>query len=62
MLPTELKPIAMSWPGFRNLGVLNVIERRPFESLSGGDWDWLKAKHHFSFEDSKGRFDQFFTS
>ena len=26
-----------------------MIERRPFNELGGGDRDWLKAKHHFSF-------------
>ncbi len=26
-----------------------MIERRPFNELGGGDHDWLKAKHHFSF-------------
>jgi quercetin 2,3-dioxygenase len=26
-----------------------MIERRPFNKLGGGDHDWLKAKHHFSF-------------
>jgi redox-sensitive bicupin YhaK (pirin superfamily) len=26
-----------------------MIERRPFESLGGADFGWLKAKHHFSF-------------
>ena len=26
-----------------------MIERRPFDSLGGGDHGWLKAKHHFSF-------------
>jgi len=29
-----------------------VIERRLFQSLSGMQCDWLKAKHHFSFEDA----------
>lgn len=26
-----------------------MIERRPFETLGGGDHGWLNAKHHFSF-------------
>jgi redox-sensitive bicupin YhaK (pirin superfamily) len=26
-----------------------MIERRPFNELGGADYDWLKAKHHFSF-------------
>ena len=26
-----------------------MIERRPFDALGGADYDWLKAKHHFSF-------------
>ncbi len=26
-----------------------MIERRPFNKLGGGNHDWLKAKHHFSF-------------
>jgi len=26
-----------------------MIDRRPFNKLGGGDHDWLKAKHHFSF-------------
>jgi hypothetical protein len=30
-----------------------VIERRPFGSLSGDERSWLKAKHHFAFDDSK---------
>ena len=29
-----------------------MIERRPFEDLSGEDIGWLKAKHHFSFGQS----------
>jgi quercetin 2,3-dioxygenase len=33
--------------------VLNVIERRPFESLPGDERTWLKAKHHFLFGPSK---------
>jgi hypothetical protein len=53
MLRLELKPIPMNWPGFRNVGVLSVIERRPFGSLSGDERSWLKAKHHFLFDDSK---------
>ena len=28
-----------------------MIERRPFAALGGGDHDWLKTKHHFSFAD-----------
>jgi len=28
-----------------------MIERRPFDQLGGGDFGWLKAKHHFSFAD-----------
>jgi quercetin 2,3-dioxygenase len=28
---------------------VDMIERRPFESLGGADHGWLKAKHHFSF-------------
>ena len=28
-----------------------MIERRPFTALGGGDHDWLKTKHHFSFAD-----------
>src|ERR1700704_1432850 len=28
-----------------------MIERRPFESLGGASYDWLKTKHHFSFAD-----------
>jgi redox-sensitive bicupin YhaK (pirin superfamily) len=28
-----------------------MIERRPFESLGGARYDWLKTKHHFSFAD-----------
>ena len=27
-----------------------MIERRPFESLAGDEWDWLTAKHHFRFD------------
>jgi len=41
----------MNWPGFRNVGVLNVIERRPFGSLPGDERSWLKARHHFPFDD-----------
>jgi quercetin 2,3-dioxygenase len=26
-----------------------MIERRPFEALTGDDLGWLKAKHHFAF-------------
>jgi hypothetical protein len=48
-----LRPIPRNWLGCRNTGALSVIERRPFESLSGGEWAWLKAKHHFSFDNSK---------
>jgi redox-sensitive bicupin YhaK (pirin superfamily) len=44
-----MKPPPTNWLGFRNLGVLSVIERRPFESLAGDERSWLKAKHHFSF-------------
>ena len=33
------------------MGVLSVIERRPFGSLSGDERAWLKAKHHFQFDD-----------
>ena len=51
MLRSELKPISMNWTGFRNLGVQKVIERRPFESLPGDERSWLKAKHHFRFDD-----------
>ena len=29
-----------------------MIERRPFESLSGYETSWLKAKHHFLFNDT----------
>jgi redox-sensitive bicupin YhaK (pirin superfamily) len=29
-----------------------MIERRPFDDLSGEDIGWLKAKHHFSFGQS----------
>jgi quercetin 2,3-dioxygenase len=29
-----------------------LIERRAFESLSGHERDWLKAKHHFSLDDA----------
>ena len=29
-----------------------MIEHRSFQSLSGDRRDWLKAKHHFSFEDA----------
>src|SRR6266446_991467 len=28
-----------------------MIERRPFETLGGARYDWLKTKHHFSFAD-----------
>ncbi|MEW6643941.1 MAG: pirin family protein [Pseudomonadota bacterium] len=28
-----------------------MIERKPFDTLGGGDHGWLKAKHHFSFGD-----------
>jgi redox-sensitive bicupin YhaK (pirin superfamily) len=28
-----------------------MIERRPFDALGGGNHDWLKTKHHFSFAD-----------
>ena len=54
MLRAELKPIPRNWRDFRNLGVLSVIERRSFGSLSGDERTWLKAKHHFLFDDSKG--------
>jgi redox-sensitive bicupin YhaK (pirin superfamily) len=27
-----------------------VIECRPYASLAGNDWGWLKAKHHFRFD------------
>jgi quercetin 2,3-dioxygenase len=30
-----------------------VIERRPFQSLSGDRCDWLQAKHHFSLADAR---------
>jgi quercetin 2,3-dioxygenase len=30
-----------------------VIERRPFRSLSGDERSWLKAKHHFRFDNSR---------
>jgi quercetin 2,3-dioxygenase len=50
MLWPGLKPIPMNWPGLRNVGVLSVIERRPFGSLSGDERSWLKAKHHFLFD------------
>ena len=53
MLLREWKPIPMNWPGFRNVGALSVIERRPFESLAGDERAWLKAKHHFQSDDSK---------
>ncbi len=29
----------------------DMIERRPFDSLGGGNHGWLDAKHHFSFAD-----------
>jgi hypothetical protein len=45
-LRPELKPIPRNWLGFRNVGVLSVIERRPFGTLSGDERSWLKAKHH----------------
>jgi redox-sensitive bicupin YhaK (pirin superfamily) len=35
------------------VGALSVIERRPFESLSGDERTWLKAKHHFPFDSTK---------
>ena len=53
MVWSEWKPIPMNWPGFRNVGVPSVIERRPFGSLLGDQRSWLKAKHHFLFDDSK---------
>jgi redox-sensitive bicupin YhaK (pirin superfamily) len=53
MLRTELGPIPMNWLGVGKVGVWNVIERRPFVSLSGEERSWLKAKHHFLFDDSK---------
>lgn len=53
MLRCELKPISENRLGFRNMGVWNVIERRPFASLSGDERSWLKAKHHFLFDGSK---------
>jgi redox-sensitive bicupin YhaK (pirin superfamily) len=53
MLRSELRPIPMNRPGFRNAGVLKLIERRPFEFLSGDERSWLKAKHHFLFDDGK---------
>ena len=28
-----------------------MIERRPFDELGGGNFGWLRAKHHFSFGD-----------
>jgi hypothetical protein len=34
------------------LGVPILIEHRPFRSLSGGERDWLKAEHHFPFENA----------
>lgn len=37
-----------------------MIERRPFESLSGDERAWLKAKHHFSFDDSKDKWGALF--
>jgi len=49
-LRTELKPIPTNWPGFHNMGVPSVIDRRPYESLRGSERSWLKAKHHFLFE------------
>jgi redox-sensitive bicupin YhaK (pirin superfamily) len=30
-----------------------MIERRPFEALRGDERAWLKAKHHFLFDDGK---------
>ena len=41
----------MNRPGFRNIGVQKVIEHRPFGSLPGDERSWLKAKHHFQFDD-----------
>jgi hypothetical protein len=40
-------PIAIDRRGFRDSGAPTLIERRPFESLSGDERAWLKAKHHF---------------
>ncbi len=37
-----------------------MIERRPFESLPGGEWGWLQAKHHFLFDDIKDRWGALF--
>lgn len=31
------------------MGVLSVIERRPYEALRGSENSWLIAKHHFLF-------------
>jgi redox-sensitive bicupin YhaK (pirin superfamily) len=50
-LGSELKAIPASLRGFDNAGGLSVIERRPFESLAGDEWAWLKAKHHFRVDD-----------
>ena len=52
-MSVELKPIPTNSPGFGNVGALSVIERRPFASLPGNERAWLKAKHHFLFDDSK---------
>ena len=54
MLPTWLRPTPRGWPGLGDIGVLSVIERRPFGSLSGDERSWLKAKHHFLFDDGEG--------
>lgn len=32
---------------------VNMLQLRSFENLSGGDFEWLKAKHHFAVD---GRF------
>ena len=44
MLRPELKPIPRSWLGFRNVGVLSVIERRPFGTLAGDEIADLTAE------------------
>ena len=54
MLLPGLKPIPSNWLGFCNVGVLSVIERRPFGTLPGDERSWLKAKQHFLFDASKG--------
>jgi quercetin 2,3-dioxygenase len=48
-----MKPMPMKKYGFLSVGALSVIERRPFESLSGDERSWLKAKHHFLFDGIK---------